>query len=343
MESILTGKWKRKVRYGRSTQWRTLETEDGGLKPRRLWGWESNHSRESGTGRTPDPRPCKRSGTSNLPSPRCPAPPRAAPPRLAPAAPRPSPRSLRWCCSQDGAGGGRGCLSVMLRVLGGSGGGCGLGRGLGSVPGVSAQEPLLRPGESGQRGDGLEERTQWRTERERGASRLGTMAGLIKKQILKHLSRLELRAWAQARLRPSRVPEATRGFRGGGDWQPSRRRPLDSLLQRGRGRGPWSPLAPALRAGLASQRLHGVVPGPGRPQTGSPLDGAPRWIFSPDRLAEERVGWQGETDGWDHPRRGVWGASGGPSRAVLRGDWRWSGAAQVLSVCSPPFGDERFR
>lgn len=96
-------------------------------------------------------------------------------------------------------------------------------------------------------------------ERERGASRLGTMAGLIKKQILKHLSRLEPRAWAQARLRP-RVPEATRGFWGGGDWQPSRRRPLDSLLQRGRGRAPWSPLAPALRAGLASQRLMGSSP-----------------------------------------------------------------------------------
>lgn len=262
MESILTGKWNRKVRYGRSTQW-TLEPEDGGLKPRRFWGWGSNYSRESGTGSTPDPRPCKGSGTTNLPSRRCLAPRRPAPRRPRPASrprlPGPPPRSLRWCCSQDGAGGGRGCLSAMLRVLGGSGGGCGLGRGLGSVPGVSAQETLLRPGESGQRGDGLEERRQWRTERERGASRLGTMAGLIKKQILKHLSRLEPRAWAQARLRP-RVPEATRGFWGGGDWQPSRRRPLDSLLQRGRGRAPWSPLAPALRAGLASQRLMGSSP-----------------------------------------------------------------------------------
>lgn len=118
---------------------------------------------------------------------------------------------------------------------------------------------------------------------------------------------------------------------------------MDSLLQRGRGRGPGPPFAPVLRAGLASQRLDGVAPGRGRPQTGSPLDGAPRRILSRDRLAEERVGWQGEAAGWDRPRRGVWGASGGSSRAVLRGHWRWSGVAQVLGVCSPPFGDERFR
>lgn len=43
--------------------------------------------------------------------------------------------------------------------------------------------------------------------------------------------------------------------------------------------------------------------------------------FSPDRLAEERVGWQGETDGWDRPGlRGFGGGrredlSGGPACA----------------------------
>ena len=96
---------------------------------------------------------------------------------------------------------------------------------------------------------------------------------------------------------------------------------MHCLPQRGRGRGPGPPFAPALRAGLASQRLDGVAPSRGRPQTGSPLDGAPRRILSPDRLAEERVWWQREAAGCDRPRRGVWGASGGPSLAGLRGHW----------------------
>lgn len=110
---------------------------------------------------------------------------------------------------------------------------------------------------------------------------------------------------------------------------------MHCLLQRGRGRGPGPPFAPALRAGLASQRLDGVAPGRGRPQTGSPLDGAPRRILCPDRLAEERVGWRGEAAGWDRPRRGVWGASGGPLSGgparALEMVWRRPGARCLLA------------
>ena len=85
----------------------------------------------------------------------------------------------------------------------------------------------------------------------------------------------EPRAWAPVRFRPSRLLEATCGFGGGGDWQPSGRRPSGSPLQSGQRSLPR--ISRRLRRpGLASRVSvltgsppDGFVPGWLRPWTGS--------------------------------------------------------------------------
>lgn len=152
----------------------------------------------------------------------------------------------------------------MLRVLGGSGGGCGLGRGLGSVPGVSAQETLLRPGESGQ-GDGLEEEAVKNRER---ARRLPPRHHGWAHQ--------ETDPEAPFQVRASSVgasPPPSWGTRGGPRLLGRRglaaeRGDLGLPAPRGAGVAPLISLGPCTRGWPRESAPDGVVPGRGRPQTG---------------------------------------------------------------------------
>lgn len=84
---------------------------------------------------------------------------------------------------------------------------------------------------------------------------------------------------AQARLRPRGTRRSPR-LRGGGDWQPSREATLGLPAPEGQRSRPLTLLAPCTQGWPRESAPDGVVPGRGRPQTGSPLDCAPRWIFS---------------------------------------------------------------